>query len=351
MRNCRTLLVLSALLAAAPLVAQRGDGTIKAGPWNLAQKVPEGWVVHETKNYQVQSQAGIDKAKRLGEHMEVMNAVYRQMFRPDKGGAKRQAIKLLKDREAFLAYGAPPGAGAYYSPMEREMVCYDTGKWMDEEKVVAAETGARGTSPGRKRMDQLEDLMKMDILGAAAHEGWHQYFHWYVVSFVELPSWINEGMGDYFYTASPKDSKGRKKKADLGGMNGMRMAVLKAARSQDRLVPLDQLIRYSKNDYYSNPSICYAQGWGLCQFLLHSGNKKYEDIVPKFVKLVRDDTNMDVVTDKAFKGIDLAKLQEEWFAWIDAQKLLPEDEVEGEGKEAKPDAGDGSGEAGGEAGK
>jgi hypothetical protein len=319
--------LLLSLLCALPVAAQNREGP-KAGPWNLAQKLPEGWVVHETKNYQVQSQAGMEKAIRLGEHMEVMNAVYRQMFRPDKGGAKRQAIKLLKDREAFMRYGAPAGAGAYYSPMEREMVCYDTGKWMDEKEQKAGETGqGAAKSAGRRRMEQLEELMKMDILGAAAHEGWHQYFHWYVVSFVELPSWINEGMGDYFYTASPKDGKGSKKKADLGGMNGMRMAVLKSARAQGRLVPLAELIRYSKQDYYSNPSICYAQGWGLCQFLLHSGNKKYAEIIPKFVRLVRDDTNMAVVTEKAFKGIDLDKLQEEWFAWIDAQKLLPEDEA------------------------
>ncbi len=163
------LAALVATLVATPLTAQRNGGEIKPGPWNTANKVPEGWVIYESRYYQVQSQAGLEKAKRLAEHMEVMNAVYRSMFRPDKGGAKRQAIKLLKDRQAFLQYGAPPGAGAYYSPMDREMVCYDTGKWSDEEKIEAAVTGpdaAKGAAARRRA--QMEDIMKMDILGAAA---------------------------------------------------------------------------------------------------------------------------------------------------------------------------------------
>lgn len=341
------LTLLLALYTAAPAAAQRPDRGIKAGPWNTAAKTPDGWVIHETRYYQVQSQAGIEKAKRLGEHMEVMNAVYRDMFRPDKGGAKRQAIKLLKDREAFMAYGAPPGAGAYYSPVDREMVCYDTGKWSDEEKVVAAVTGpGSGPSAAARRRAQMEDIMQMDILGAAAHEGWHQYFHWYVVSWVELPSWINEGMGDYFYTASPRESKGRKKKADLGGKNGMRLAVLKAAVAQDRFVPLAELIKYSKAQYYSNPTICYAEGWGLCQFLLHSGNKKYEKVVPTFVRLVRDDTNMEVVTERAFKGIDMEELQKDFMAWLETQVLLPEDEAADEAADGTTGDDRGGGEPG-----
>ncbi len=328
-------------LLAATAPAQRNGGAVKPGPWNNVSKIPDGWVVHETQNYQVQSQAGIEKAKRLGEHMEVMNAVYRTMFRPDKGGAKRQAIKLLKDRAAFRAYGAPPGAGAYYSPTDREMVCYDTGKWSDEEKVAAPTTGeGSGKTAGQRRREQLEDIMQMDILGAAAHEGWHQYFHWYVVSWVELPSWINEGMGDYFYTASPKESKGRKKRADLGGTNGMRLAVLKAAIRQGRFVPLEQLVRMSKAEFYANAGVCYAQGWGLCQFLLHSGNKDYAKVIPTFVRLVKDDTNMEVVTARAFKGIDFAKLETEFLAWVDTLQLIEEEEEETDEAAGEPaDAG------------
>ncbi|MBM3973842.1 MAG: DUF1570 domain-containing protein [Planctomycetes bacterium] len=304
---------------------------IRPGPWTSASKVPEGWVVHNTKNYHIQSQCGLDKAKRLGEHMEVMNAVYRRMFKPSgTGGVKLQTIKVFVDDKAFHAYGAPAGAGAYYSSSDREMVCYDTGKWSDEDKEQAAATG-KETAKDRlaRRLGDFEDMMKMDILGCAAHEGWHQYYHWLVVSRVDLPSWINEGVGDYFYTAAPRDGKG--KKADLGRIFDGRLRILKAAKAQSRMVPLPEFLRMLQRDYYSNPSICYAQGWAFCQFLLHGAEGKYAKLIPQYVAEIARTTNWEAVQGKVFKGIDLAKLEIEFHAYVDTLKpgvADPMDELE-----------------------
>lgn len=308
-----TLLPTLVTAFAALLPAQN---EVRPGPWPTAGKVPAGWVVHNTRNYHIQSQAGIEKAKRLGEHMEVMNAVYRRMFPPDKAGVKAQTIKLFKDQASFRAYGAPPGAAAYYSPNDREMVCYDTGKWSDEKEPAAPATGGE-TARDRlaRRLGRFEDMMKMDLLGCAAHEGWHQYYHWLVVSRVALPSWINEGMGDYFYTASPREGRG--KKADLGNIFDGRLSVLKAAKRQNAMVPLEQFLQMLQQDYYSNPSVCYAQGWAFCQFLLHGENGKYAKLIPNYVKQLCNDTNWQNVQARVFKGIDLAKLEEEFKAYID----------------------------------
>ena len=330
---------LSLFAFAAVLPFLPAQQRIPAGPWTPAD-VPDGWVVHRTRNYEVQSEAGEEKAIRLGEHMEVMNKVYRQLFRPDKAGLKRRVIKLLKNRESYLAYGAPPSSAAYYSRSDREMVCYDTGKWSDAEPAAAAaETGPR-TGPGalERRLRRLDDLWKMDILGCAAHEGWHQYFDWLVVSFVTLPSWINEGMGDYFYTAAPKDARGRKLAAELGRLNDGRLMVLRAAMLQDRLYPLERLVRMSKSEFYADGSVCYAQGWAFCQFLLHGGDKKYAKIIPNFVRYVRSDTNMADVTDRAFKGIDFEELDAEFRAWVANLQIdgLDDDEDEAEGGGAGP---------------
>ena len=89
----------------------------------------------------------------------------------------------------------------------------------------------------------------------------------------------------------------------------------------NRHVPIKDLLNYTQRQYYANGSICYAEGWSLCQFLLHGGNKKYARIVPRFIKLVENDTNMPVVTKKAFRGADLDKLETEWKAWVLTQKL------------------------------
>lgn len=311
----------STLLLVSCLTAQVADRPTP-GPWPTASKVPPGWVIYNTKNYHVQSQCGPEKAKRLGDHMEIMNIVYRKMFKPDKGGSKQQTIKLFKDNKAFQGYGAPANAAAYYSPGEREMVCYDTGVWSDEKKLEGPTTGA-GTKLERLRRvsAHLEEIMKMDVLGCAAHEGWHQYYHWFVVSRVQLPSWINEGMGDYFYTASPKRTDtGKAKSAEMGGINSGRLMVLQAAKRQGALVPLEDFMRMLQQDYYANPSVCYAQGWALCQFLLHGEGGKYSKLIPAYIRGVCNDTNWQSVQAKVFKGIDMVALETEFKAFIDTMK-------------------------------
>jgi hypothetical protein len=339
--HIRSACVLGVLASAFALPAQRDGGPIRPGPWQSAGKVPAGWVVHNTKNYQVQSECGLEKAKRLGEHMEIMNEVYRKMFRPDKVGAKQQAIKLFKDEQGFHAYGAPGSAAAYYSFNDREMVCYDTGKWSDEKKPEGAVTGSGKEKESpldriRRRMSRFSEMMTMDLLGCAAHEGWHQYFHWYVGSTVSLPSWINEGMGDYFYTAAPKETKGKKIPAELGRMNDGRLWVLQTLMRQDRFVPLAQLLPMLQQEFYANPDVCYAEGWAFCQFLLHAPGGKYAKVIPNYIHLVKDDTNVETVTQKAFKGIDIKALETEFKAWVTALPVAEdpmkaiEEETEGE---------------------
>lgn len=322
LRRSGLLPALGCILLATDLDAQRrGRSDIKRGIWNQTDKVPDGWVKLQTRHYQIQSEAGREKAERLAKHMEAMYLVYARRFPAGKPFTKRYPIKLLKNRGSFMAYGAPPGAGAYFSPVDKEMVCYDTGKWQDEEREKGPTTGEEKELTPLEKMRLEQARYKMDILGAAAHEGWHQYFFWYVGSWVEIPSWANEGLGDYFYTAMPKKTKGRRIPAELGRLNPTRLPVVQWAVKNNEHVPIKKLLKYSKSQYYSNPSICYAQGWALCQFMLHGGNRRYKFALEKFIKYVRDDTNMPSITEKAFRGIDLDKLEEDWKKWVLKAKL------------------------------
>ncbi|MHC4514224.1 MAG: DUF1570 domain-containing protein [Planctomycetota bacterium] len=351
------LAAVAALLTLVPdLEAQRGRRPFKPGFWRTKKDYAKGFVVHTTRHYQIQSQAGMDKAKRLGKHMETMFKVYYKCFNPKKPFLKKQAIKLLKNRAQFIRYGAPPGAGAYYSPMEHEMVCYDTGKWMDEQD---ADDNLFDNDDEEDLMDpnyyrKIRAKYQMDILGAAAHEGWHQYFHWLVVSPVQLPSWLNEGMGDYFYSARPKKVKGRRMPAELGRMNHMRLPIVKLAIRRKQHVPIPTLLSYSKRDYYRNASVCYAEGWALCQFLMHHESKKYRDLIPRFVFFVKNDTNLVAVTKKVFKGIDLDKLDEEWKTWVTNVRMdgtVRAAEAAGNGDKSRGKSGKGNGKGKAKTGK
>lgn len=336
MQLTRPIVAVSLALLASPAVAQ---DRIKPGKWATKADWPDGWVVYESAHYQIQSQVGRDKAKRLAKHMEAMFKLYKKTFPPGKDGFIKKPVKLFKDRESFQEYsGVGPGTLAYYTfGANRELVGYDTGKWQDEEVIDGPSTGGK---PSRKDiMDKLLRREPMDFLGVMSHEGWHQYFHWYVVSMIELPSWINEGMGDYFYCAVPPyGAKGRDAKVKLGRLNEARLPLIRAMAKQNRHVPFKKIVRYSQRDYYSNPGLCYAQGWAMCHFLMEHKDKKYRKLIPKFIRLVKDDGNVEACTDKMFKGVDLDELEAEWREWM-IQQRLPEDELleqlEKEEEEAK----------------
>ena len=303
----------SSTLVAGSLAKQGGrKGRIKNGYWQKRHK-PEGWVIVNSANYQIQSQAGKDKGERLAKHMETMLKVYKKLFKPGKPRqGKKNVIKLFRDREAYWRYGAPRGTGGYYSMVAKEMVTYDTGKWLDKH----AETPTTGKSL-EEQLEKLRGRLKMDTLGVASHEGWHQYFHWYVVSWVPLPQWINEGMGDYFYTAMPKKTKSRRKiPAEMGRINQIRLPVIQYAIKAGKHVPVAKLIMYGRREYYGNASICYAEGWALCQFLLHNENKKYARIVPRYIKSFKKEKSWRHISKRVFKGIDLEKLDKDFTTWV-----------------------------------
>ncbi len=300
------------LPGASELHAQR-KGEIRPGAWKQRSKIPEGWIVLNTRNYHVQSQAGKEKAQRLADHMEAMLRIYKKRFRGDKSSFKRATIKLFSSRLGYLRYGAPRGSAAYYDQVKKEMVCYDTGKWTDRKTT--------------KRPSWLAGFFgdPMDVLGTAAHEGWHQYFHWYVTSWVELPSWINEGMGDYFYAARPIAAAGKKKASvQLGRINEQSLPIIAAAIRQKRHHSLEAMLSMSRETFYADAQVCYPQAWSLCHFLMHSGNKKYEKVIPIFIRRVRDDTNMEKITKIAFRGIDFEELQQDWEEWVLQTAAPPE---------------------------
>jgi hypothetical protein len=79
---------------------------------------------------------------------------------------------------------------------------------------VGEDVRAKLSEPERQRVAELveaiSDAYVPDTGRALSHEGWHQYFHMYTVSWVAMPSWLDEGVGDYFYmaTATRRQARG-----------------------------------------------------------------------------------------------------------------------------------------------
>ena len=304
---CKTLNVLLLLLIGAgcleaQLIAPNG---MKKGAWR-SKDVPEGWAVYNIGRYEFQSDAPEEKVRKVGRHLNAMFDLYLKTF-PSGRTPKRFVVKIFKDRQGFLDYGAPPQAGAYYSWTDKEMVGYDTGK-------IGGQLDGKGVTGDREGglADLLRSRYTMDLLGVFAHEGWHQYFHWLCTSKISFPSWCDEGIGEYFYTAMLEESG----KAKLGAANDYRLGTIKAAIRQNKHIPLKELVTYDQAKYYRVAGLAYAQGWSLVHFFLEHPDWKKQRHLSRFVKIFVDEHSIEEAVDRVFGKTDWEKLESDWKEWV-----------------------------------
>jgi hypothetical protein len=320
--------VLAAPLLAAPVLAApaaAGDELVRPGKWN-PKKPPKGWVVFESKHYQVQSQCGKAKAQALAAHLESMLEIYAD-FLPTRRKLDMFVLKLFKNRAAFVEYGKNENAVAYYSKYDGELVGYDTGIILGKRDIPAQlflDVGIadRFTLTERQGLDPhfeaITDAYVMDTARVLSHEGWHQYFHFYTVSIVDMPSWLDEGVGDYFFMAT-RDDQPTGSDYRLGDLNQGRLRVLQRAMEDGTTVTFERLMDFVQQDYYSNASVYYAQGWSMVHYLMQNPDPKYRELIPELIRDFKDTKNFRKSTDKVFKGLDLKQLDRDWIGWVLSQ--------------------------------
>lgn len=307
-------------LAAAPCAQEFAPNGIKKGPWR-DKDVPAGWKLTTIGRYEFQSNAPEEKVKVVAKHMNAMHDLYKKTFPAAKTPGKPFVIKIFKNREEFLAYGAPPGAGAYYSWGDKEMVGFDTGKL--DGKLDEKEPGTTGQKKINPILDALRKTHTMDLLGVIAHEGWHQYFHWWCTSKVPFPSWCDEGIGEYFYTARVRGGK-----TVCGEPNDYRLGTIKGAIKANKHIPLKDLVTFDQRAYYARAGLCYAEGWSLVHFFLEHPEYKKQRYLTRFVTVFVDQHAIQEAVEQVFGKMDWEKTEKDWKEWVLAQKGGETEELE-----------------------
>jgi len=326
---------LTAARAAALLLlvaaARAGDERVKEGPWNK-RDVPRGWAIVETEHYQVQSQIGEETGRRLGEHLESMLKLY-DSFMPTRRKLETFVLKVFRDKKGFCDYSGndiKTNTVAYYNQSSKELVGYDCGFVFGQRTTppllaVSPAAAEKLTPKERERIASLFDAgtnaYTFDLVRVLSHEGWHQYFHFFTVSWVPMPSWLDEGLGDYFFMAEKDEQAGGEHGYRLGDMNSHRLRSVRRAIEDGKTVTFEKLMDFEQEDYYSDPGTFYAQGWSMVYFLLESSDPSRKELIPKLIRDFKDTKNFRKSTDKIFKKLDLAELDREWIGWLLSQPL------------------------------
>lgn len=195
---------------------------------------PRGYHL-ETRYYHILSTARRKLTRELGAKMDVVVAqVYHRIFDFEEKIPRKYILRFWKDREQFLAHGASPSAAAYYHPLTKELVGYN---------------------------QRADPYVLADPFQTLYHEGWHQYFDYYIPN---APRWFDEGLADLISATEVRGGR-----AIMKAYNPGRHKVVARAHQQGRLIPLRDILRMSKADFYRsrNMSVAYAQAWSFVYFL------------------------------------------------------------------------------------
>ena len=259
-------------------------------------------------NYLIEYATSQDYAKRCGEELEQIQGLYRQVI-PSAKGIPPCRVKVFDREEDFQYYGLSPGAAAYWSPGQEEVVCYK----FEGDKV---------TLDSREEFTIAEERPAEETtFKILYHEAFHQYMFYMMGRGrrIYVPSWLNEGLGDYFFGGEWTKNRGK----FTIGINDWRVKTIVTAVKKNDYVGLDKIFRYDQMQYYSNAHLCYAEGWSINYFFMQSPiakQKLYHQIPTKMLEALKTggggEDGWQKATDKAFAGIDLKKMEEEWKAFV-----------------------------------
>lgn len=240
-------------------------------------------IVFETQFYHILSTADANTTKKLAKKMDAVFKLYERLFNFKEKIPYKCVIKFWKDQRQYLTKGAPSGTVAYYSPGTKELVGYNTK-----------------TMSNTKHMDSYESMY---------HEGWHQYFDFYIPN---APRWFDEGFAEFFSPAQI----GRNRASMRRNTYRAKRAAFYLKKSQ--LIPLRTLFRMSHQEFMVNSDLTYSQSYSFISFMMnfHHGDKRLEHKIHSFYKdyfwKLREGVDPVQAVDDVFGHIKLEVLEEMW---------------------------------------
>ncbi len=140
----------------------------------------------------------------------------------------------------------------------------------------------------------------------------HEMFHALVEpDFPDIPTWFNEGVASLYECCQVKSDK-------LIGLMNWRFPRLKRALSENKLVPLADLVVTTTRQFYGRGSdLHYSEARYFCMYLQKEG------LLEKFYKKFRDNYEKDTTGRKFLEellGKKIDAIEKDWLKWVKTLK-------------------------------
>jgi len=154
------------------------------------------------------------------------------------------------------------------------------------------------------RMDQYYIAVNLDAQGDNPFKTvYHEYYHSLTIPyFPTLPTWLAEGLADFFGNTEISGSNATMGKPDSGLIMELR---------ENKLIPLDILFKVDRHSPYYNEerktSVFYAESWALTHYLMIGDNQSHRQALFNFAAALGRGESAEEAVTKSFG--DMSQLQ------------------------------------------
>ncbi len=162
----------------------------------------------------------------------------------------------------------------------------------------------------------VDEQRTSETYAVLQHEGFHQ-FAWTHLG-PELPTWVNEGLAQYFEDAPLVNGR-----LIVGTTDGGRLARVRAALNTGQALPLGTLFNMSERQWghalhhdAGHSGLVYSQAWSVVYFLIHGEDGRYRAAFNRYLREINAGRPEAVAYRAAFGTSDPSVMQRRWAAYV-----------------------------------
>ena len=267
-----------------------------------------GLASFESRSYEVHTDLDEARAVRYAQHLDKFFVVYSELLKSLPGEPRgRQKVYLFADQASYIR-------GLTALGIDRSSAENSGGMFFVNPRGSALAAWQNGVGAPAEA----------EMLRVLQHEGFHQFAA--AKGGAELPRWVNEGLAEYFEVAVLKGRRIRR-----GLVPPIRLAELKLAAAESRLIPFEELLQLDGERWFANMAdrssgrgyLQYLQSWLTVQYLLHGDGGRHRRRFGDFMKRIALGEPAGQAFRRAFEIEDVTPFGAAIDRYLDGLKAKP----------------------------